>query len=738
MFGNGESLADEATGGGGGPPSPPPYTMVEARRVIRPLVAQAAKEIHDLPMEACPLGEAIVKIIMHPRYISKSSFPEKLLTNAGLRAVGTRQAEVTPRKPSQPGQQPSLLGPPTVPTTEIFVAGPRAAFDRLAKFNTLWADKGAVAGDWVKVENWVRPSVESKIRTFDRNRKTVLFEAVLHAGEGDFGERIVEAFRDFVKTLRLTAEIENRVDVAGLSYIVVESRPNQVESIASFEFLRAIREMPRLRMPECEVQVLEHRTFPVKFPTGQVVDPGIRCLIPDGGLMLPAGMAKYVSVHDAEGVAEPVPEFQRHGMGVTSAALFGLITPSGELPTPFARVEHWRVLDVHTFDDAQRGCHTVLNRIRKLLKARKPEFVCCSLGPDEPVDEDINPWTATFDELLAPGKTLAFVATGNNGEADRMDYLNVVQPPADGVNLLSVGSCDSQSSQVWQKAPYSADGDSRNPGRLKPDGLAFGGTKKNPFWVIDQNNSMQTVAVQGSSFAAPLVMRSAVGVKAILGVEMTPLVLKTLLTHTAESAEYMPRRSQGWGRFCIDIPRLIECAASCYTIVYNGVLKPKSYKRLNIAMPKALSGAVTIKATLCFTTAVDPPHPCNYSRSAIEVTFRTDKGNMAPGKLNAPPTPFFGNLPGMTESQLRQEMKWETSQRATKQLEGDKLVEPVFDLHYVPRENGHDTYDAPEIPYAMIVTVEALSHPAPHSAIARRYADKLSILAPVVDIDIWV
>jgi len=44
---------------------------------------------------------------------------------------------------------------------------------------------------------------------------------------------------------------------------------------------------------------------------------------------------------------------------------------------------------------------------------------------------------------LCRGRAVATVATGNDGEADADLKLNRIQPPSDGVNVLSIGSATS-------------------------------------------------------------------------------------------------------------------------------------------------------------------------------------------------------------------------------------------------------------------------------------------------------
>jgi hypothetical protein len=66
---------------------------------------------------------------MHPRYISKSDFPEGLLTSVGLRSIGSRSTSIKPEKwgiEKHPDNE--------VITEQVFVAGTKAAYHQ-------WSDK---------------------------------------------------------------------------------------------------------------------------------------------------------------------------------------------------------------------------------------------------------------------------------------------------------------------------------------------------------------------------------------------------------------------------------------------------------------------------------------------------------------------------------------------------------------------------------------------------------------------
>jgi hypothetical protein len=82
---------------------------------------------------------------------------------------------------------------------------------------------------------------------------------------------------------------------------------------------------------------------------------------------------------------------------------------------------------------------------------------------------------------------LPAIAVGNSGESDWTSGNARIQTPADCVNALSIGGCD-RVGAGWKRAPYSSIGPGRSPGIMKPDGVAFGGSSREPYWVLNAEN----------------------------------------------------------------------------------------------------------------------------------------------------------------------------------------------------------------------------------------------------------
>ena len=89
--------------------------------------------------------------------------------------------------------------------------------------------------------------------------------------------------------------------------------------------------------------------------------------------------------------------------------------------------------------------------------------------------------------------------------------------------------------------------------------MAFGGNPAAKYFHVLAPNVKPVLTPQlGTSFAAPYLLRSAVGVRAILGGDLTPLAIKALLVHAADPGEHDPVEV-GWGKIPEDTLDIITC-----------------------------------------------------------------------------------------------------------------------------------------------------------------------------------
>jgi hypothetical protein len=619
-------------------------------------------------------------------------------------------------------------------TEDLYVAGARSSFRRWADLVGDWDARSTAARDLTHIEDVSVPSARSKLRAMP-DQEPDLLEVVLHNADS---ESVVLAFVDFATARGAEVVLDRRRTVRGLTFMPVRRRQTSSEDIAAFAFVRAVRGMPAIR--PLVPPVARGRGVAIQLPDGPPIDDVSRAVIFDGGVPQGsrAALGNWVTVVEPPNIGAPVPGLEDHGLAVTAAFLFGPLDSTLPAGQPPCRVDHVRVLD-DSPGTSDFMYVDVLDRIVTHLDENlgRYDFVNLSLGPDLPVeDDDVNLWTASLDRRLAHGRAVVTVAVGNTGEGDPAAGLNRIQPPSDAVNVLSVGAADRRTGG-WQRATYSSVGPGRSPGLIKPDGVAFGGSDDEPFGVLSRR--LGVVSDTGTSYSAPIVLRVAAEVRALLGSTLSALAIRALLIHRAEvTADHQPR-DVGWGLFESDATRLVTCEDDEVLVAYQGELPVGEHLRVPVPMPAGgMTGTIELAGTLVIAPEVDPDHPGAYTRSGLEVAFRPHSGRFgrrADGRRpeHAKTRPFFSSrlLYGASEASLREDgHKWEPCLRSGLSVGATTLHEPVFDIYYHSRQAASVADDPQPIPYAFIVGVRARSMPDLYSQVVRAYASVLQPLQP--------
>jgi hypothetical protein len=762
LLGYGERLNERLEAPPINPSKNHPYTLTESVARLAPQAARVASAIDALPDLACPNDLSVALFTLHPTYLAKSYFPEDLMRVAGFEVIGTRSRTIVPVMSGRA----SRAGEPQL-ATDMYVAGTREAFRVFGESIREWpaARERAVAAprdsrgrqatdaarfiratdDLVKIEEVRVQPARERVRAFRSNRRVTTLEVVLHAS-ANAGD-VLEGFWSFARSLDVHVDLSQRLHAEGLCFLPVRADRRQARALAEFSFLRVVREMPVLRNLEPEMRMPgRRRTVPIRLPNAPAVDPSLRVAVFDGGLPENHPFTPWVRAFDVPGIGPSTPRYTAHGLAVTSALLFGPITPGEDPAPPYAQVDHFRVLDAATAEDDPDELMPVLRRIMGVLQQRPYQFVSLSIGPDLPVDDDeVHVWTAMLDSLFSRGRVLATVAVGNGGELDRAAGNARIQTPADCVNALAIGAADSSASP-WQRAPYSSVGPGRSPGVVKPDLLQFGGSLQEPFYVIAPFPSAnpKAVASMGTSLAAPAGLRAGLGIRSVFGAVLSPVALKALLIHGCDPSDNaaVPDRAEcGWGRVPADIEPLFMSDDSTARIVYQGELQPGQWVRMPIPFPKeGIAGMVDITATFCFLAGTDPQDPMSYTRSGLEVRFRPHEGRKANTQARDAKTKSFFRLDQLylSERQLRDDAhKWETTLHESGRFRGSTLQHPVFDVHYNARVAGrnHRAMSDP-IPYALVVTLQAPREPKLYDRLVQQYRTRLEPLRPQTQVPI--
>ena len=732
LLGKGERLTEDVVVRSGGGPKAQPYTFQRARTRLTPMLDQTIRQIRSLPPEACPQGKAVAAVILHPEFIAKSYFPAELFRQTGLTPVGSKPRRVMPEQRSKGRPPEDAL------TTELFVMGVRDDFERWRASLGNWVEGSLVARDLMTVEAIAPQAVQDKIKGIVPEKGTTVFEVVLHAEQLDGEHTMLPAFRKYLRRLGVESSLDQRFYAGGLCFVEVEAPSVLAEQIATFSIVRALRQMPTLRMLQPAFRTSGIPSAAVQLPVVTAMDKTIKAAIFDGGLPSTHPFGAWASPYDVSGVGPTVDEFLSHGTGVTSAFLFGPVDPARPLPQPYADVDHYRVLD----SDPEQNLHElyeVLKRITGVLEARTYDFVNLSIGPSLTVeDDDVHAWTAVLDDHLARVDTLAAVAVGNNGEGDEELKLNRVQVPSDCVNALAVGAADTPS-DGWARAPYSSVGPGRSPGLIKPDIVQFGGSLQRPFLVVSAGSKPVLEATGGTSFATPSALRLGAGIRAHFGNSIGLLAVRALLIHSTEPSEHPPREV-GWGRIAQAIEDIVVCDDDSVRVIYQGDISPTKYIRAPIPLPDGgIAGNAEITATLCYKCLTDPHHPGNYTRAGLEVTFRPHDGKFKrEDQIHPDSRSFFSVVNhGAEEEELRRDAwKWENCLHARRTFRGTSLQNPCFDIHYNARLEGRNFTPSAKLPYALVVSVRAKGIADLYDLVVRKYATRLEPLRPVVEIPV--
>ena len=122
LIGQGERLTYEVEVATSGGQKASPYDFATQKARLNARLSQTNEYIRALPVEACPGDKAVAVVTMHPRFISKSDFPEDLIRSAGLQSIGSRSTEITPESWGV------RKHPERASTDQLFVMGTRTSF----------------------------------------------------------------------------------------------------------------------------------------------------------------------------------------------------------------------------------------------------------------------------------------------------------------------------------------------------------------------------------------------------------------------------------------------------------------------------------------------------------------------------------------------------------------------------------------------------------------------------------
>jgi hypothetical protein len=559
-----------------------------------------------------------------------------------------------------------------------------------------------------------------------------------------------------------------RRDVGGLTFIPVAIHGEALDDVVRFNPLRAIRPMPEIRpVPGIDLRALFGKVTPSCAATeGRI--PEIVVATFDGGVnaALPH-FSPFVVARDL--TPEPVDsQFADHGAMVTSALLYGPVRPGNQLPDPTARVVHYRVLPAPAVAGGiDARSYWILDRILEGIKQGDHSLVNLSIGPDECVDDDLEPtrWTTQLDQIARERAVTIVCAAGNNGLDPGQD-MNRVLAPSDMVNGIGVGSCaESDVAAKLARAPYSAVGPGREGQRVQPTGVAFGGSSKDMFFALDGRGGV--VATAGTSFAAPVVSRGLGELFGYLEPERRqPNIARAFAVHFASRLSRGHRSLElGHGRLPETYRSHLECSSNQCTVLYEEELRRGGVIALRFPFPQGMApnSPIDIRWTLTFVTEVDTRDASDYTSCGLEVTFRPNsrvrpvypprgkKGKAVALHLDRDRTALEAAMAAgahvsnnpvahprwrskRNEARLRLEGKWETIVCGRVQAEAADLDDPRLDVLYLRRESGVLVSGSTVQPLriAMLLTITAPEGIPIYDQVASQF----TVLVPLVTLPV--
>lgn len=710
LLGNGHVLAhsiDRPSVGGGTKPTH--YTIEQARQRLRPGLESILEAVERLPEIAKPRGEGTGVFTVHPAFQAKWHLPGDLFRRAGLRAVGSKPAWVKPeidlRKDAPAGMQ---------PTAELYISGTYQAFAELLKMLMSERTGKGVKREFCKLEEIRFLAPKERLVRLDGEDEEVPIEIVLHGSGSD--ATLLDDFERFSSFCEAKVFIAKHLAVPGLVFMPGIVPRAKLDEFAAFTALRAVRRLPKLRLNRPTIRQKLTVQAPA-LPKQDAFDTSLHVAVFDGGLGA-KDFSRWTTEYVPPELSDTHADYLSHGTEVTSALLFGAV-PVGatELERPYFNVTHHRVLG--QADELDPDLYDCMRRIDEVLRTGTVDFANISLGPRMAIDDgQPHAWTSMLDGHLALGTTLLSVAVGNDGALQ--GPMGRIQPPADAVNALAVGAADSPDF-MWGRASYSCVGPGRSPGVVKPDGLAFGGTDSEPLVLLNPLSG-GLCGVQGTSFASPLVLRTAAAACAMSDTKLSATALRALLIHRAEPGGHEPAHV-GWGRFPASAEELLTCDDGEATILYQGHFIAGGIMRIGLPIPAVQLGVrLRITATFCFASPVDPADPVNYTRHGLTITFRP--------RGTGSSQPFFSSVTHGSEQDLRRDAhKWETVLHRSQSFPAEELLDACFDVEHGAREHGQkvNNKDVPPLPYVLVATIASeMGEPVYHAV-----RQKFNMLTPI-------
>jgi hypothetical protein len=716
----------------------PTFDPVEAKTALIDDFHKVTEQLQALPEAALPDGYAVVENVLRSRFLRPHNYPRELLADLNLTVLGSKYCKIHPRR-HRSDNHANIAPNQQHKTISLLVAGLKTDFSSMAERITnldLQAFNQIASLEAVRILE-----ISEKLKTKDTSEIDD-FEVFLQFLPERNDLFPCDHFRIFAESLGFQVLEELRGIADRVIFQPIRGPRANLPKLAEFAFLRHVVEATRLRnlkplltktvtVPDgtSSVETPNHslatdqkpgqtdgNLTPLEIPPAladESYDPGVAIL--DGGLINGPLLDPWIKENNN---VDPEAKFceggPAHGLAVTSAYLFGSLPEHGLLPTPYSKVSFFRILDTTTSHDSKYTMFKTLARIKAIAETGKYRIINVSLGPNLSMDENrISAWSITFDMLAVKHNVLFIIAAGNNGieHPNSFEALTTarLQIPGDCINHLAVGAVDHQGKGA-KKTFYSPYGPGRNQAP-KPDVVAYGGVSEHPFRVLDSPEHIFIREVQGTSFASPSIMRTAVGLMVIGGPVLSNQSVKALLIHYADRGDNNCFEV-GWGQ-----PPTAEVIADGNTgetrIVFQDKIFPGNRQLIVIPPPEGgWHGRFKLKGTLCYISHVSPLDPANYTLTALEAYLVLNKdlvslkdGQNKENEESLKIKPFF-DIDGEEVNQNidPEEINLANVRSNEQTLNGDELTAPGFIIRLINYLNPN----ASPIEFSLVVTIQKI------------------------------
>lgn len=739
-----EDLAVRPAGGG---PKNYPVSLQDSVVQLLPQAVHAYEEALDVPSRL--RGEKIVfQATLRPEFLANSYFPVDLLKSVSATAIGslpdtgTRQA--TQKKPRSSDAD----------TKTVLASGDTASLAAL--IDLLENPYRGDVSERVRLNIQAIERIELARPSFVRpasgsgDEEPLAWEAVLHAQAGSDGSVAyassvtLQRWFDLVERLGGSHAPEWIRQSGGFTYVPVTLNERDVEEALQFNGLRQMSLMPRPRHAEPVIELPTSVWLSEPLDSIGTTRP-LRVAVFDGGVDATspywAGRVREIPL----GEILPDSRADDHGALVTSALLYGP-DPRDPLTPANMDIDHYRVWPQVHQDSFEM--YWLLDMIKEKVVENDYQVVVISTAPERFAESEIvDRWTHELDQLAHERNVLFVAAAGNNGEQRTDTGQDGILLPGDMVNGMAVGASSDRSPKPG-RATFSAKGPGRVGGRVRPDGIAFGGTDEVGFNFVRNDGTLASMA--GTSASAPHVVHGFADLAQRLGVRrVNPVSLRAFSAHFAlPAASGNSVIDVGHGVLREDWEFISDDQNNVAHILYEGVISRDEFIPLLLPVPDAAtSQAISLRYTLVTSTAVDPKDPVEYTKAGLTIRMRPDARRFSFSKKDsktydlhlvrdraliadltsqgwtaaADPKSMSLTYRGNTETVLREEGKWDTLRTFSRRFRPGNIYRPRVELSHLAREDGRLTSHAPDLSWALLVTLQGPTNVAMHDLVRSQF-----------------